>query len=1267
MTFAIDWFKEHSPICRPGFGRRLLILSLITIVPCIILGRLLIGIRGYLNWGNFVVPPTSTQLANDWLVWNPYQANGFVYFSPGANVSEFALFNVPVYVMSWAVGYEAALLLYILASIILLAFAFYLLSGFVTASTYPRAVATLFFLANPLTLQLISAGDFIQFVSEAAVLLSIVALIVAIRRGPSVGSYALVAVSICLFAACCDFPQLVYIGWAVWVGTGILVTLQKTGLRTSMAYRGVLRMAAYAGALTLSLSYFLLPLFATGYSYSGTSASATPLSQFQSSSSPVLDMFLLRGYPPNLGWSSVQGAYPNLYAAWFFAAAIVIILAVSAVIRRPGGKSLVLTSVLLIGCILGSGAAGPASGVTSYLYLHMPGYALLDASYYWDWIVVLPAEALLLAISLSPSVQPRKIGTLHAKIVNRGADLVSSIRQRLPTKSRLSSSLAIRGAAIGLVLAVVAMPIAGQGYYGSYNNNVYGIHSTYLPPNFSQLVADVKGAVGGTSTGIAILNPDDYVTFANQSQPSSDPLVLYPDGRTVGLPFGAVGSNVADYYFFWLYQQLYEGHTRYFGQLMGLEGVSVFVVLFDSESASYFPYYMPWSYGVNASILMEEQVGVSSVLVTSDYQIFRATQIVPVASLDRTQTLVLGSYETLAQLPYLGVNLTGRAINFDSDLGSGPELPLSQTSLVVVNGPTPLTDLAMQGQSVTLADPVPYVTGSATQESGWVSTYSIAALGDPYTDSLPYPIAASFIPNSVLNLPLEVSRSGQYELWLDLLFTSNGGPLSLELDGRLLSEVNTTATSFNSTDQLAWIHFNVSLGGGTHSLRLITHSAVTGIRMAALAPFGYVEGAVNNVSQQLRSWRIPTIDMYGSDELAISDPNAFHGSFPTDAIPGGDYLFLGNSYGTSPVTLDLTFPTPDSNGTLVLETLANGWQELREGSAGQSVSIGFISGQYNLSDSGWGQVSLTVPCSQVQCRVNLTLSGGTEFLAWVALVPPGAVRAISTTSMNLAEPTSINLSHYTANLTLSLSNGPHATDISGSFKYSGSAPPLTQLISLSFNTSILTESIELAGTVHGDVFAAFDGLQISGSGVDSSVRYQGQFGIDSYLGVPQPSSVYFLPTLARIAGPETVLFNFSVAAVSPPYAPLPQVDPDQLTGNVTVSYTQSGYSLSCSCEGAFLLVRTPFIAGSYVVGDDGSILPGGGGMTTIITFNGTASAFQIEVRSWLFLEVGIVASIVSPLCVFVFGLVTLRRFRNAEARRRSEVRPSQLRAIHGTR
>jgi hypothetical protein len=335
----------------------------------------------------------------------------------------------------------------------------------------------------------------------------------------------------------------------------------------------------------------------------------------------------------------------------------------------------------------------------------------------------------------------------------------------------------MKGVAIGVIvlLSVSALlPIANGAYYVPNN----GIHEVAYPSAYRQIPSLLERLIGNSYAGVALFNPDVSWFLNNSTSPVPNAFFLYPTVRTPGIPIYLAPPIQSNWYYYWLYEQFYSNTTHFAGQLFALLGVEYFLVFYGTQSASFYPGFLQFSYGKNASQLMQYQEGVAPVLQEKDFAIYRDLDFNGVALSDSTLSLVAGpGYDELNAIAYAGVNLANQSLLFPDDLpANGCSSELSRVDRVYASSLNALTWAAVQCDHVSVSNPLPETNPSASLSTAWVP--STSTLGVPILDSWPEPLAVTFGNSSPLRLPLSASAcAGNCHIWLPVRFGGDGGAL----------------------------------------------------------------------------------------------------------------------------------------------------------------------------------------------------------------------------------------------------------------------------------------------------------------------------------------------------------------------------------------------------------------------------------------------------------------------------------------------------------
>ena len=135
-------------------------------------------------------------------------------------------------------------------------------------------------------------------------------------------------------------------------------------------------------------------------------------------------------------------------------------------------------------------------------------------------------------------------------------------------------------------------------------------------------------------------------------------------------------------------------------------------------------------------------------------------------------SLILGNYNTLNDMAYLGINLQNTTPIFPTDIGYNKNLQLifNHTGLVVMSGYNSIYDLIISAANSPLIYPVNYLNSQQSDDN-------IAWINSERTNNYPYD--GELIPfaetsgNNTLNVPITAYETGSYNLFLKIAFDNS--------------------------------------------------------------------------------------------------------------------------------------------------------------------------------------------------------------------------------------------------------------------------------------------------------------------------------------------------------------------------------------------------------------------------------------------------------------------------------------------------------------
>jgi hypothetical protein len=852
MDLRITWGRlRRTALSRPLLAQ----LLVLTLLDLAIHWEFLTQLNGYLAWGNYNTPYTASQLpAGPALYWNPYQYNGNPVGLPFSALSNYVESQGPLTLLASAAGATTAAKVYAFLSTLFLGGTALLLARTLIHRPIAQLAAAVFILAGPVQLVLYGQGDYQAYVAEGLVFLSLYTLWLGVHQPSRRWLWLPVTVWLLIFAfqavqafflglllVVCLLPLYVRAWRTPHVGGAAISTTAATVVTTSVwstwknravdSLRRGVRRGGYGrdlGALFARLpaliavaavifvpsyvTFYVLGTGATAYS----SSLAVPLATFSAYSRSPAALMVLNGYfnfGPTMVRAGAGGAVTlAVWTAVSLALLVVIWLGYLFVRDR---RLLYLLVVTVAAALIGSGPSGPFATLTTFLYLQFPGYAALNTSYYWGWFVIGPLDALMLGILVeglirpgtrptpAPTPEPTLPPRSRARTVLRG---LWTVRDR-PRWSTATKGLTI---ALGVLLAAtVLIPIANGAYYTAPD----GIHEANYPSDYAQIPALLHQLIGNSYAGVALFNPD-LSWFAPNSTPAiPNAFFLYPTVRTPGLPFYLAPDLQSNAYFFWLYDQFYSNQTRYAAQLFALVGVEYFLVFYGTQSASFYPNFLPFSEGKNASQLMRYQEQVAPVLQERSFAIYRDLAFNGVALSDSNFSLIAGpGYDELNAVAYAGVDLENQSWLYPGDLPSNAcSAELGRVDRVYTASLNALLGVALQCDHVSVANPVAQTLASGNPKQTWVPSTNV--LGVSVLESWPATLAATDGGSTTIHVPLSTSGcAGNCQIWLPVRCEGEGGVLTFGWDGASWSVATTTGIAgLNNT--MVWIQLPFPVTG----------------------------------------------------------------------------------------------------------------------------------------------------------------------------------------------------------------------------------------------------------------------------------------------------------------------------------------------------------------------------------------------------------------------------------------------------------------------
>ncbi len=783
-------------------------------------------------WGNFALPCTGYQYAtyaplNP--VWNPYSFMG----APTAIPVTVALTQLtalwPEAGLSSVLGPPGAAAAYAVLTTTFVGVSFLFFARGFIVSRWGRFVAALLVIAGPFQLQLYGQGDYPTFVALGFAFLAAYFLGRAVLDVPRRWIWYPLSLG-CLVVSAASL-QILLLGLLLYVVALIAYTVVIPGgrLRPRLLALGLNSIRFLA--LPLALAPLWLPaVYSAPINLGPSSSYATPLAVFTSLSASPAAVFVTFGYvwSSGTGWSNFVGFVMVSSTAGSLAAAVWAVLVIVSVVAVWSGLALFrdrrgvyLLAVSVAAALLGAGPRGPLAAAATFLYVHVAGYQVLNASYFWDWTIVVPCLALALGILIERTIDRPRTSS-HApprsvpNVTTTNEPTAAGTGLRAP-RSRWSRASLLLGWALAVALVVtVAMPYAVSAQNGPVQNQSAGIQSTSYPADYATLPSRISGLVGSSYAGVAVFNPNVEWLLDGSQRVLQNYFYYFPTVRTPTLPGYAIPPFPSTFYAYWAYEQLYKNSTPYVGQLLSLMGIQYILVFYGTQPAPSTA--LAFSHGQNVSRLLEYQSGIAPVYASKSFAIYRDLYYAGTAVGLANLSVVAGSYNELSAMAGAGVNLTGQGIVYPSDIPAGQcDAYLSHVDRIYANSTNALYGIALPCAAAASVDPLSYLPVGQIVWDGWVSSYSSVSgsLGANVSSAWPAPLAVTFGGPHSLSLPVDTSGCASCNLWALVRIGQDGGNLTFDWSGSVWT-LDTNQSADALANDMVWVELpytNLGTGG----------------------------------------------------------------------------------------------------------------------------------------------------------------------------------------------------------------------------------------------------------------------------------------------------------------------------------------------------------------------------------------------------------------------------------------------------------------------
>lgn len=806
--------------------------------------------QDYIQWGNFGFPLQSgllSAITHITITWDPYLNNGAMITTPWISIFSYLnLFMLIVFGGIWSIN--IAIKIYLTFSLVFYAYSFYCLSGRFVTSYPARLLSTNFFLVNPLSLQLIGDGDPFQFILFGFLSLSIFYLSKAIQDRDR--NYLLfVTISLIFLSFTIGQPQIFYLGVPLYIL--FLALFEMSNPLTKIARRA-LNFILHASILILILAILSLPLILTtlfgAVNFSPNSPAVNGLLNFEAYSVTPWNLLTMNSnllQPISILINNISSTI--LKQLWLFAVSGIslIFLETGFILREK--RILFLTSIILFTAMIGSGYLSPLNSITVYLYEHAYGYQVLNASYYWEWIIIIPLYSIICAILFDFLFHRIRI-SLPRKTLR-----IKSLLRFLNESSFKGNLYFVVAIIIFLILIFVSfLPVYSGNYYGNSN---LGIHYGKVPQSYNSMLPNLEKFIGKSDVGVAFFPGTNYVYFGNTTNASLQPLMLNSPIR-FPMVAGSQADNEYSFYFTWAYYEFYANNTRNIAELFGLGGIKYFVTLNDVYPVAGYMDFMDR----NATELMEFQKNIVKIYTNQDYSIFESTLNVTVGNSINAFSIFSGDYGSLLAAASDGVNLINLAPIYPGDITSKNFDFVLNRTLNFVIAPESLTSLAIDkytNQSTSI-DILNYTSNYLSPYQAWVNSQSLFYTDEPYIISNPFSYAVTYSSQSI-NVSKIVPSNGTYDLWAYVLNSPmSASSLTIRVDNISL---NLNTGNSDNPGNFTWIKVPFYANSNKVRIEFTAEGGINGVERLAILKPGLVSNEIQSLDKLLKEPKINYLNL----------------------------------------------------------------------------------------------------------------------------------------------------------------------------------------------------------------------------------------------------------------------------------------------------------------------------------------------------------------------------------------------------------------------
>ena len=737
----------------------------------------------YIQWGNFYLPFSKLQVYRyiSYIFWNPYYS-GEPNLFPSTTIVNTSIFTLPFSAIVHVISIGFAVRIFFFVSSLFLLNSFFIFSGKFSSSVLTRTIGSMFFLYNPFQIDQLSAGDFLSFWSQGFLLLSLTFLMIAIKLEkrssiPWIISFIFLYLTI-------GIQQFTYLGIVLYLFFGMIYFFKKFQRKHTLwisIRKTVVSLLILFPILLFVFAPFILPTFVSFISLGPASPLAPSISSYSGFTTNFLGVIFLQPYP---GHSTATESVMNFLTPAIFLVWTVLLdllmgfLLIYGLIRKDITSRSIAVAIIF-SSILGAGTHSPLGFVPEFLYLHMPGYQLLNTSYYWDWVIIAPLYSVLLMFITD--------GILDINKKFDGNSPKPVLHEVNPLFRKIRHSNLVKLSFVSILIFVVVAPIGTQGYYGT--NGIVN-RGSYVPSSYVQLADKLINLTDNNGGGVALFPPGPQVyyniskmQFTNSLYVFSPFEIAYP-GSYENVP------TATQKYFQWIYETFYDNQTTSLGQLMAMAGIKYFVVLNGANN-------YPSGYSSRDPIsLMGYQKNVTLMVNTTSYSIFLNNNSVYQVQNSANFTIIIGTqFSAFNQVADNGYNLVYNPVFTTNNINSNNYMwVLQNTSRILLGNISDINYLALNAVKSLKMDSTTFLNNSNTEDSATTTSKSTWVDGAnyyvPQISNLPSSPNNFVFTNSFSSLNITVNGNSTYnKIYAEVYYSPLSANLSVSVNNRMIQTI----------------------------------------------------------------------------------------------------------------------------------------------------------------------------------------------------------------------------------------------------------------------------------------------------------------------------------------------------------------------------------------------------------------------------------------------------------------------------------------------